>query len=440
MNASAAVLRALAAAVALGAVNAARGQGGPDYERPPIAYSAATPADAVAALQQRIAGGDFAWPGGERALLAAVLRELQVPVASQVAVFSRTSLQRGRIRPARPRVIYFSDTVYVGWVPGGLIELTAVDPRLGPVFYTLEAPIREGAPVKLARDAECLSCHGGTFVRDVPGVFVRSVFPDASGEPLLRFGTLVVDDQTPFSERWGGWYVTGYHGETPHRGNAFAADVGGELAFTPAFARPDDLSGLIDAGPYLAPTSDVVALLVLEHQTALQNVLTRAAFATRRMIAYQRSLQRQFREPETDEPAFDSVRSVFRGSAQEIVDRLLCRGEAPLPVGIIGAPAFRAAWAEGAPRDAAGRSLRDLHLEGRLLRHRCSPLIYSEMFAALPEPLRELVFAQLAAALADGEIGGRYAHLLAEERRAIWEILRATHPEAQRRWTAAGGS
>jgi hypothetical protein len=69
-----------------------------------------------------------------------------------------------------------------------------------------------------------------------------------------------------------------------------------------------------------------------------------------------------------------------------------------------------------ARRDAARRSLRDLHLEGRLLRYRCSPLIYSELFAALPEPLRVLVFAQLAAALADGERGGRYAHLPAQER------------------------
>ena len=436
----AALDRLLAAALALGALTPSWGQGGPDYERPPISYSAATPADAVAAFRARIAAGEFTWPGSERALLAAVLRELQVPVASQVAVFSRTSLQRGRIRPARPRVIYFSDTVYVGWVPGGLIELTAIDPHLGPVFYTLEAPVREGAPVTLARDAECLSCHGGTFVREVPGVFVRSVFPDAAGEPLLRFGTTVVDDQTPFRERWGGWYVTGYHGETPHRGNAFAADAGGQLAFTPATLRPADLSGLIDPGPYLAATSDVVALLVLEHQTALQNVLTRAAFASRRMIAYQRSLQRQFGEPETDEPVFDSVRSVFRGAAQDIVDRLLCRGEAPLPAGIVGAPAFRAAWAEGAPRDPAGRSLRDLHLEGRLLRHRCSPLIHSAMLAALPEPLRALVFAQLAAALGDGEVAGRYAYLPAEERRAIREILRATHPEAARRWTTAAGS
>lgn len=94
---------ALALALALGAANPVRGQGGPDYERPPIAYSAATPADAVAALRQRITSGDFAWPGGERALLAAVLRELQVPVASPVAVFSCTRLQRDRIRPARRR-------------------------------------------------------------------------------------------------------------------------------------------------------------------------------------------------------------------------------------------------------------------------------------------------------------------------------------------------
>ncbi len=429
---------ALALALGLTLSSVALAQGVPDYEKPPVSYSATTPQDAATTLQRRLAAGELILAGTEREALATLLRELQVPVASQVVVFSKTSLQRGRIRPSRPRVLYFSDTVYVGWVPGGLVEVTAVDARLGPTFYTLDLPaLRRGGPAKIDRDSECLSCHGGSFVRDIPGVFVRSVFPSPTGEPLLRFGTLVVDDQTRFADRWGGWYVTGYHGTEPHRGNAFATEAADQLVFTPATARPDELSAFFDPEPYLAATSDVVALLVLEHQTAMQNALTRAAFSARKMIAYQKSLQRHFQEPETDEPAYDSVKSVFQGAVQEVVDRLLFRQEAILPEGVTGSAAFRAAFAAGARRDPAGRSLRDFDLRRRIFTHRCSFLIYSEMFAALPEPLRARIFARLQSALASRDPKDRYAYLPAAEKEQIQALLLATLPEAQRRWSRA---
>lgn len=418
-------------------------QGTPDYEKPPVSYSATPPADAVVALRRRLDAGHSKWKGDDRAVLAALLEELRVPVASQVVVFSRTSLQRGRIQPRHPRVIYFSDDAYVGWVPGGLMEVTTIDPVLGPVFYAVDPRgFARGEP-GFVRDGECLSCHGGSFVRDVPGLLVRTVFPARSGEPLLRFGSAVVDDQTAFGDRWGGWYVTGYHGEATHRGNAFAAEAGDQLDFTPSAARPDELSDFFDTSAYLAPTSDVVALLVLEHQTSMQNTLTRAAFAARRMIAYQRGLQRTFKEPETDAPAYDSVRGVFNGAAQDIVDRLLFRGAADLPSGVDGGRAFREAYAAGARRTAAGLSLRDLDLKGRLFARRCSPLIHSETFAMLPVPLKDLVFDRLRTVLESDDPKGRHAYLPAAERRQILEVLRATHPEAARRWSgqpAPGGA
>lgn len=414
-----------------------RAQGVPDYEKPPISYSETAPADAVAALQRRIAAGEFALAGDDRAMLRQVLAALRVPEASQVVVFSKTSLQRSRIRPDHPRVIYFSDTAYVGWVPGGLVELTVVDPRLGPIFYALDLrEARRGAP-KFTRDSDCLSCHGGAFVRDVPGVFVRSVFPNEGGEPLLRHGTAVVDDQTPFGERWGGWYVTGYRGAAPHRGNALAREQGDRLVFEPESRRPDELSAFFDTSAYLAPTSDVVALLVLEHQTAMQNTLTRAAFAARRMIDYQRGLQRHFKETETDEPVYDSVKSVLASAAQDVVDRLLFREEAKLPEGVAGSAAFRAAFAEGAVRAADGSALRDFSLDERIFALRCSYLIYSETFAALPAALKAKIFARLKLALDAAEPKGRYAYLPAGERARIRGILLETLPEARAQWASS---
>jgi hypothetical protein len=420
------------------AAAALRAQGVPDFEKPPINYSATAPADAVAALQVRLAAGELALAGSDREILRRILAELRVPVASQVAVFSKTSLQRSRIRPEHPRVIYFSDTAYVGWVPGGLVELTVVDPRLGPIFYALDLREARRGAAKFARDSDCLSCHGGAFVRDVPGVFVRSVFPAASGEPLLRHGTQVVDDQTPFAERWGGWYVTGYRGALAHRGNAFAREEHDRLVFAPNEKRPDELSAFFDTSDYLAPTSDVVALLVLEHQTTMQNTLTRAAFATRRMIDYQRGLQRHFKEPETDEPVYDSVKNVIASAAQDVVDRLLFHQEAELPDGVAGSAEFRAAFAAEAVRTREGRALRDLSLDGRMFAHRCSYLIYSETFAALPAPLKAAIFARLDRALASRDPKDRHAYLPPEEKARIRAILLETLPEARAQWGGKG--
>lgn len=414
-----------------------RGQGVPDFEQAPIRYSATAPADALARLRSRIASGELAFRGSEQEALRTLLAALEVPVESQVLVFSKTSLQRGRIRPERPRALYFSDSVYVGWVPGGLMEVTAVDPRLGPIFYTFEVAAGRDQPPVITRDNDCLRCHGGTFVRDVPGVFVRSVFPDRTGEPLLRHGSVVVDDETPFEQRWGGWYVTGYRGTAPHRGNVLAGEQDDALVFRPADQRPDELSAFLDTATYLRPTSDMAALLILEHQTATQNALTRAGLACRRMIAYQHGLQKTFREPETDEPAYDSVKSVFAGAVQEVLDHLLFRRAASLPDGIEGHPGFRAAFLRGAPRSKAGHALKDLELRGRIFAQRCSYLIYSESFRTLPETLKVRILDRLRAVLVGQEAGDRYAYLPEEERRRIHDILLETHPDAALRWSAA---
>jgi hypothetical protein len=423
----------LAGISTLGAARA-RAQGQPDYEQPPVSYSASTPRDAIARLEKRIASGELAFAGSSQHILQTLLQSLNVSAESQLLVFSKTSLQRGRIRPDRPRALYFSDSAYVGWVPGGLIEVVTIDPQLGPVFYSFASAPAGKTPPKIERDADCLRCHGGTFVRDIPGVFARSVFPDAAGEPLLRHGTLVVDDETPFEQRWGGWYVTGYHGAEDHRGNVRASELADQLVFQPEKARPDDVTAFFDASDYLRPRSDVVALLVFEHQLTVQNSLTRAGMMCRKMIAYQHGLQKTFKEPVSDEPAYDSVKSVFASATQDIVDRLLFRHAAPLPDGVIGNEAFRKSFTQNAPRSPAGHALKDLQLRDRIFANRCSYLIYSDSFRALPVTLKTRVLERLEAALRSRDPKDRYAYLDNEEKERIYEILLHTHPDARRQW------
>jgi hypothetical protein len=157
------------------------------FERSPISYSSATPRDAITALQARLASGEIRLDGDEKQVVRGLLEALDVPEASQMLVFSKTSFQKDRISPAHPRALYFSDDVYVGWCPGGLVEVAAIDPVLGPVFYSFD-PHGGTAGTRFQRDSDCLRCHGGTFVRDIPGLMARSVFTDTGGQPLLALG------------------------------------------------------------------------------------------------------------------------------------------------------------------------------------------------------------------------------------------------------------
>lgn len=394
-------------------------------------YSAAQPQEVIARLREKLASGTVRLQGQETEFVAGFLRELGVPVESQTLVFSKSSFQRNLITPDRPRALYFSDDCYVGWVPTGLLELAAVDPKLGPVFYSLDpAGARENRTDGFVRDSDCLRCHGGSFVRDIPGVFVRSIPTDVKGELVLKGGSEVVDSRTPFAQRWGGWYVTGRHGSALHRGNVFTEEKGDELSVDfRKGANVTDLSRYFDTKRYLAASSDIVALLVLEQQTAMQNTITRAGMNCRRMLDYQATLQRELKETSTEELAYDSVRSVFKGAVQEVVDDLLFQGEAALPEGLEGSPSFQQAFQRNARRAANGQSLKDFSLRGHLFENRCSYLIYSDSFLALPLQLKKRIYARLEEILSGRDGDSRYAYLASGERARIATILRETHPE-----------
>lgn len=403
------------------------------YEQPPVNYSASEPKDAITELRARITAGTVKFGERDREIVSELLRQLKIPVESQVVVFSKTSLQRGRISPDHPRAIYFGDDCYVGWVPSGLIEITTIDPVLGPIFYSLDpAAIRPEAKPNFVRDSDCLRCHGGSFVRDIPGVFVRSLHVDETGEMLLKGGSEVVDFRTPFTNRWGGWYVTGKHGKTLHRGNVFTVEKNDELVVDfKRGANVTDLSRFFDTGRYLTNSSDIVALLVLEHQTAMQNTITRAGMNCRRMLEYQKVLQRELKESSREELAYDSVRSVFESAVRELVDDLLFHDEAALPDGLKGSLAFQLAFQKDVPRTADGHSLKDFSLDGRLFQNRCSYLIYSDSFLALPPQLKKRVYARLRQILSGENVESRYTHLGKDERTRIARILRTTHSEFQ---------
>ena len=200
------------------------------------------------------------------------------PSTPQALVFSKTSFQSARISPHNPRAVYFADDVAVGFVRGGdVLELAGVDPKQGVVFYTLTA-LKTGSP-RIERRDLCLKCHQGPATEGVPGIFVGSVFPDATGAPS-HDAAIITDHRTPFADRWGGWYVTAKRGEQHDRANGVATNPAEPMTLdgqqnVPTLIRKFDLNA------YLAPSSDIVALMTLEHQTQMVDMITRAGWLAR---------------------------------------------------------------------------------------------------------------------------------------------------------------
>jgi hypothetical protein len=414
-------------------VPAAVGQSS-DIEKEPICYSDTRPNNAVSRLEERLAAGKtkLAYEEG-RGYLQGVLRELKVPVSSQVLVFSKTSLQRNRIGPRTPRAIYFNDDVYVGYCrQGEVMELSATDDRLGTVFYVLDQTVKD-RPVLKRQTESCLLCHGSSANQGYPGHLVRSVYTDHAGLPVLTAGGYRTDQTSPLQERWGGWYVTGRHGKQMHMGNWIVHGRGRpDLTENLAGQNVTSLKDRIDVDSYLSPHSDLVALMVLEHQSEMHNRITRAGMQTRQALHFEQTLNRELGNSRNER--WPSTTSRIKSAGEPLVQYLLFSGEAALTEPVEGTSEFAREFAAVGPRDRKGRSLRDLDLKRRLLRYPCSYLIYSSAFDALPGEVKEYVWQRLWDILNGRDPSREYAHLSAEDRTAILEILRDTKKDLPASW------
>lgn len=401
-----------------------------DFDLPPIAYAQSTPDNPISRLEQQLQTGarelTFEEPWG---YLRSLLTALEVPVSSQTLVYSKTSLQRHRISPRSPRAIFFNDDVYIGYCKqGDVLEISVADGQLGTVFYTVDQRDRTAARFRRQND-NCLLCHAGGQTRGVPGHLFRSMYVDKHGQPLLASGSFRVDHTSPIEQRWGGWYVTGKHGSQKHLGNQiFSGREAAQSELDPAGWNVTDLSSRFDPAAYLSADSDLVALMVLGHQAAGHNVLTKALFSTKQALYREAALNRELGE--AADHRWDSTNTILNNAAESLLKYFLFSGEAPLTEPMEGTTTFAQDFAAKGPRDRHGRSLRDFDLTTRLFRYPCSYLIYTESFDALPAELRALFWKRLAGILAGEDRSPEFAHLNELDRAAVREILCDTKPEA----------
>ncbi|MDQ3010503.1 MAG: hypothetical protein M3X11_07350 [Acidobacteriota bacterium] len=404
-----------------------------DYDHEAIQYEKGAVSDAIWRLQQQ--------PDSDKTKLAydeqfgwlpSVLRALSIPTDSQILNFGKTSFQAPLISPRRPRALYFNDGVSVGYVRGGdVLEIASVDQKQGVIFYTLDQG-RSTRPRFQRRDT-CLQCHLNNSTLNVPGLMIRSIFPEPSGMPLFHAGGFVTDYRSPLKERWGGWYVTGTHGAQEHMGNAFVRDPQHPTNLdTHESQNLTSLKGRFNAEEFLSPHSDIVALMVIEHQTRTTNLITRAGWETRKALHHLETMTQALGELSPDTAA--STERRIRSASEPLLEALLFADETILIAPIRGTSGFAESFARRGPFDSQGRSLRQFDLQKRMFRYPCSFLIYSEAFDNLPSEAREYLYRRLWDVLNGKDTSPAFARLNAEDRKAIREILLATKPNLPKYW------
>ena len=413
---------AVLAAMPVAAQIAVRNQGYIPFSDPPINYRSDDLHDPVAKLEQKLEQGTVKLEyDAQHGYLPSVLALLQVPVNSQTLVFSKTSFQYPKISPEHPRALYYNDDVYVGSVhEGKAVEIVSFDPMQGAIFYLLDER-KSDQPRFQRAELDCTQCHIAAGTRGVPGVLLRSIYTSDSGTQVPGTRAFITDQESPFSERWGGWYVTG---ALPSMANSAVPANGSELAPLPQ---------RFNAATYLTGTSDVVAHLVLAHQTQMHNLITLTNYKTRQAL-YSVVSRDKGGEAAADTPIPVDLRQQFERPAEQLLRYLLFTNEAALTGANLDTTPFARDFQSRAIRDPKGRSLRDFDLHTRIFRYPCSYLIYSDAFDSLPEPAKGYVYHRLLQILSGQDQSLDFARLTPADRQAVLEILVATKPALPSEW------
>ncbi|MDB6069611.1 MAG: hypothetical protein JWL81_782, partial [Verrucomicrobiales bacterium] len=342
-----------------------------DFKAPPHDYWTRPVTDRFSLLRDDLSSGKIILDrSSEKAFVTSLLAALKVPASSQLLVFSATSLQLSLISPRNPRALYFTDDLYVGWVPGGKVEIVSLDPALGGIYYIFDIPRREGATLSFERSNRCMNCHGAADSGWVPGLVISSVVPGPNNGGLVGYRQEVLGHGVPLSERMGGWFVTGAGKWDKHRGNQTGLLQSGKLT-----TYPLPFGTTFDVSRYPVSTSDLLPHLLHEHQAGFITTALEAGYRARAALHDGQGTVPADRAAELD------------AAAEALTRYLLFRDEVPLPPGgVTGSADFLRDFAATRIPDAGGHSLRDLELKSRLLKYRCSYMIYSPVFTGL-EPV-----------------------------------------------------
>jgi hypothetical protein len=390
-----------------------------DFDQLPHNYWQRPLKDRFSLLKQDLEAGRVTLDrSSEKAFLLSLLRVLQIPASSQMLLFSTTSLQLSLINPGNPRAVYFSDDIYVGYIPGGRIEIISLDPELGGIFYIFDIP-RGEQQIKVERATRCMNCHVSDETQHVPGLVIKSVVPGQRGGSLTAYRIGQAGHQIPLSERFGGWYLTGADGFTNHWGNLI-----GTLSPQGLSTQKIGAGKRFSYARYPEASSDILPQLLHEHQAGFVNRVLEAGYRARTILFLNKGNELS-REQLTE----------LDMQADTVVRYLLFAEEAALPPGgVTGLREFKQDFARQTRKTKEGISLRDFDLKTRLFKYRCSYMIYSPVFQGLLPVMKQRIYLRLDRALSVSQPDPDYAYLPAAEKQAIRQVLRQTLMDLPQGW------
>ncbi len=389
-----------------------------DFRSAPHNYLDWKPRDRFAMIKERIQQGEVKIDtSNDKAFLKSMLDALSIPASSQIMVFSASSLQSEIINPGNPRALYFNEDTYIGWVPGGLIEIIAADPEMGPMFYVYDRLRPGGAVPSVQRSTKCMNCHAGNATRRLPGLIAESLLVSRAGSSLETFRRDVQGHQIPLESRFGGWHLTGQHNISDHRANVMGIPNAGKNTIVPV--EPGQYS---DLSLHLLPTSDILPNLIHEHQIGFENRLVYAIYTLRQLKHENKGLLGASAKAEIEE------------RAEEMARYITFAEEAKFPAkGITGDPAYAEDFLRDRKVTKAGISLKDLDMKTRMFKHRCSYMLYTDTWKEAPKELKDRVYYHMALYLRD-QPDAQHAHIPAAERMAIRSILKETMTDLPSWW------
>lgn len=375
-----------------------------------------SPSDNASKLLAKVSSGEVKLDNTDlRSLTHSLLTALDVPISSQLLVFTGSASQGLNVNPKNPRAIYFNDEVYVGVVPGGLLEMIGVDSHIGGVLYSFHNVGTGRAPTTTG-GADCVRCHSRSQSGYAQGFFVRSIVPNDDG---LMVGLLSLGDEghdRPLGRRFGGWFVTSARPDIFGKAGLLAQTEGVSPSSVIGY-KTTHPGQLYDSKIHLAASSDILANLLHEHQIGFHNRVARVLMSA------------------SDDGRQDGER-VLPTHAQdiaELVQYMLFRNEAALPEdGIVGDPKFIEDFRRNRRTSKSGAALKDLDLTTRLLKHRCSYMIYTRPWMEMPTKVKGEVYAKLHSELIGNDVTG--SHLALAEKREIAQILSDTLPDLPADW------
>jgi len=391
-----------------------------EFRKPPHNYLTHEAKDRFAGLLKQIQSGEVKLDtSNDKTFLTSILAALDIPVSSQIMVFSASSLQSEIINPRNPRALYFNEDTYVGFVPNGKVEVISMDPTHAAIFYIFDGLRPGGALPNIARSEKCFNCHAGNATRRVPGLIAESLLPMASGASLETYRRDEQGHQIPLEQRFGGWHLTGgHHIPTTHANLMGVATEAGK--FDKVSAKPGEMW---DIDRHLLPTSDILPNLLHEHQLGFENRVFHAAYVMRQLLADGRG-SLPF-----------SAKAEVEKLAEELARYVLFSDEAKLPrEGIEGDTNFMRDFARNRKPAKSGLALKDFDLKSRIFKHRASYMLYTESWEKLPTVLKDRVYYKMAEGLREQNPGPIGAHIPVEEKRAIRSILKETLPGLPNWW------